>query len=131
MIAAAVDAVTRPRTRSRCGTGAARWRGRARGPVGHRDVPFSITVDGPAEAAARARHATGGSFLNFLQDPARTHTAYTAADYRRLREVKRAHDPDNVFALGHNIPPAPANRRTNVERIQSSDGTSDRVRSVG
>ena len=74
-------------TRSTCGTGGARWRGRrGAGPVGHRDVPFSITVDGPAEAAAPlARHATGGSFLNFLQDPARTHTAYTAADYRRLR----------------------------------------------
>ena len=54
---------------------------RGAGPVGHRDVPFSISVDGPAEAPL-AEHATGGSFLNFLKDPARTHTAYTAADYR-------------------------------------------------
>jgi FAD/FMN-containing dehydrogenase len=77
------------------------------GPVGHRDVPFSITVDGPAEAAAPlARHATGGSFLNFLHDTTRTHTAYTPADYARLRELKRAYDPGNVFALGHNIAPA-------------------------
>ncbi len=79
----------------------------------------SITVDGPAEAAAPlVRHATGGSFLNFLQDPARTHTAYTAEDYRRLREVKRAHDPANVFGLTHNIPPAAA------ARYPSAQGTS-------
>ena len=99
---------------------------RGAGPVGHRDVPFSITVDGPDEAPL-ARHATGGSFLNFLKDPARTHTAYTAADYGRLRAVKRAHDPDNVFAIGHNIPPE-ENRRGEdpVERRHA-----DRVRSVG
>jgi FAD/FMN-containing dehydrogenase len=77
------------------------------GPVGHRDVPFSIVVDGPNEAAEPlARLATGGSFLNFLKDPARTHTAYTAADYGALSEVKRAYDPDNVFRAGHHIAPA-------------------------
>lgn len=81
------------------------------GPVGHRDVPFSITVDGPAEAAAPlAAHATGGSFLNFLHDPARTHSAYTARDYRRLRELKRVYDPSNFFNRGHNIPPVTAER---------------------
>jgi FAD/FMN-containing dehydrogenase len=89
------------------------------GPVGHRHVPFSMTIDGSAEAAAPlARHATGGSFLNFLNDTSKTHTAYTAADHRRLREVKRAHDPDNVFGAGHNIPPATA------ARYPSAQGTS-------
>jgi Berberine and berberine like len=77
------------------------------GPVGHRDVPFSIVVDGPAEAAEPlARHATGGSFLNFLKEPARTHTAYTPDDFAALRELKRAYDPDDVFGAGHHIPPA-------------------------
>jgi len=77
------------------------------GPVGHRDVPFSIVVDGPDEAAEPlARHATGGSFLNFLKDPARTHTAYAPADYAALRELKRAYDPDEVFRAGHHIAPA-------------------------
>jgi hypothetical protein len=76
------------------------------GPVGHRDVPFSIVVDGPTEAAAPlARHATGGSFLNFLKDPARTRSAYTAANYAALRELKRAYDPDDVFRAGHDIAP--------------------------
>jgi FAD/FMN-containing dehydrogenase len=82
------------------------------GPVGHRDVPFSITIDGPPEAAAPLTpYATGGSFLNFLHDPAMTHTAYPPQDYQRLRELKRVYDPDNVFGLNHNIPPAPSSGR--------------------
>jgi Berberine and berberine like len=50
-------------------------------------------------------YATGGTFLNFLTDPARTASAYTADDYLALRELKRHWDPDNVFRLNHNIPP--------------------------
>jgi FAD/FMN-containing dehydrogenase len=74
------------------------------GPVGHRDVPFSVTVDGSAEASAPlAPHATGGSFLNFLHDPTRTRSAYTAANYARLQEIKRAYDGDNVLERGHAI----------------------------
>jgi hypothetical protein len=77
------------------------------GPIGHRDVPFSVAVDGPAESAAGiAAHATGGSFLNWLPDPSRTHTAYTTADHARLRELKLTHDPENMFGLAKNIPPA-------------------------
>ena len=80
------------------------------GPVGHRDVPLSVIVDArvPDLAAALAPHATGGSFLNFLADPARTATAYTPADYAALREVKAAYDPDDVFRVGHDIAAADA-----------------------
>ena len=74
------------------------------GPVGHRDVPFSMTIAG--SAGTLAAHATGGSFLNFLHDTTATHRAYTAADLARLRELKRAYDPDNVFGRTHNIAPA-------------------------
>mgnify|MGYP003290026187 CR=1 FL=1 len=55
--AEAVDAVSRPDTPADAvevrhwGGAMARPDGDA-GPVGHRDVPFSITVDGPAEAVA-------------------------------------------------------------------------------
>jgi FAD/FMN-containing dehydrogenase len=81
-------------------------------PVGHRDAPFSVTVDGSTETAEPfARHATGGSFLNFLHDTSRTHTAYTPANYARLQEIKHAYDPGNVFALGHNIAPSAAPAR--------------------
>jgi len=33
-------------------------------------------------------------------------TAYTEADHARLRELKLRLDPDNVFGLAKNIPPA-------------------------
>ncbi len=74
------------------------------GPVGHRDVPFSLTIDG--FDATLAPYATGGSFLNFLHDTSRTADAYTPENFRRLREVKRAYDPQNVFHRNHNIQPA-------------------------
>ena len=90
------------------------------GPVGHRDVPFSLTIDGEPGPALR-RDATGGSFLNFLHDPAMTHAAYTPADLRRLQDVKRAWDPDNVLGLTHNIPPA---RHLSVVENPSSAPTS-------
>ena len=83
------------------------WGGAIRageGPAGHRDVPFSITVDGGAPALAA--HATGGSFLNFLHDATRTHTAFTPEDWGALRDVKAAHDPDNIFSVNLNVPPA-------------------------
>ncbi|WP_214411757.1 FAD-binding oxidoreductase [Sphaerisporangium fuscum] len=84
------------------------------GPVGDRATRFSVIVDArvPDLVESLRPHATGGSFLNFLSDPSRTATAYTAQDHRRLTEVKRAYDPDNVFRRNLNIAPAPeASRR--------------------
>ena len=80
------------------------------GPVGPREAPLSVIADAPAPevAAALAPHATGGSFLNFLADPARTPTAFAPADYETLREVKAAYDPDELFRVGHAIAPADA-----------------------
>jgi FAD/FMN-containing dehydrogenase len=91
------------------------------GPAGHRDIPYSFVATGLAPdrdgwadvkakvdaVASRVRpHATGASFLNFLGDAGRTRDAYTPADYARLREVKAAYDPGNLFRLGgHNISP--------------------------
>jgi hypothetical protein len=78
------------------------------GPVGHRSVPLSVTLDErvPDLVDAVRPHVTGGSFLNFLSDPARTASAYTVADWRRLTAVKQAYDPSNVFRGTLNIPPA-------------------------
>ncbi|GAA4442075.1 FAD-binding oxidoreductase [Phytohabitans houttuyneae] len=77
------------------------------GPVGHRDMPFSVIVDAsvPALTSALRPYGSGASFLNFLADPGRTASAYTPANLRRLRSVKAAYDPDNVFRTGHNITP--------------------------
>ena len=77
------------------------------GPVSHRDVPFVMKLDASPQAAdALTTRATGGSFLNFLHDTARTHTAYTPGDYRRLREIKARYDRDNLLHRNHNVPPA-------------------------
>jgi hypothetical protein len=74
------------------------------GPVGHRHVPFSITIDGPPAARdAIAPHATGGTFLNFCHDETRAHDAYTPADLARLQDLKAAYDPANVFGVGRGI----------------------------
>ncbi len=68
------------------------------GPVGHRAVPFSMTIAGSTLATGSlTAHATGGSFLNFSRDMSRTESAYTPADLARLRTLKRRCDPDNVF----------------------------------
>ncbi|MFC0863868.1 FAD-binding oxidoreductase [Sphaerimonospora cavernae] len=88
--------------------GAIAGQGPGAAPVGHRDVPLSVIVDVdvPEVDQALRTHGTGGTFLNFLHDTTRTATAYAADDHRRLREVKRAYDPDNFFRHNHNIPPA-------------------------
>ncbi|GAB3982088.1 FAD-binding oxidoreductase [Actinoallomurus acanthiterrae] len=97
------------------------------GPVGHRDVPFSVLASAPygpggtgyGDPAERSRvdaavdgladrlrpYATGGSFLNFLADPDRTATAYTPENHARLARVKKTWDPDDLFRPGHHIPP--------------------------
>ncbi len=76
------------------------------GPAAHRDWQFSLTVDGPA--GLFASYATGGSFLNWLHDTSRTHTAFTSSDHALLRDLKRTWDPDNALGFVHNIAPATA-----------------------
>jgi FAD/FMN-containing dehydrogenase len=73
------------------------------GPVSHRSTRLSVIVDTvvPGLAEELRPYANGGTFLNFLADPSRTAAAYTGADYGRLREVKRAYDPDGFFRVGH------------------------------
>ncbi|GAA2212151.1 FAD-binding oxidoreductase [Nonomuraea monospora] len=73
------------------------------GPVSHRSTKLSVIVDTvvPGLAEELRPYANGGTFLNFLADPSRTAAAYTGVDYGRLREVKRAYDPDGFFRVGH------------------------------
>ncbi|TMR90834.1 FAD-binding oxidoreductase [Nonomuraea basaltis] len=76
------------------------------GPVSHRSTKLSVIVDTPVPGLAQALrpYANGGTFLNFLSDPSRTTAAYTATDYGRLRNVKRAYDPEGFFRIGHVVP---------------------------
>lgn len=92
-------------------------------PVGFRGAAeFSVftATAGPPEAltAARAQGTrlmealspwrVGGGFVSFLggADLADVASAYEPDDYRRLRELKGVWDPENVFRINHNIPPA-------------------------
>ena len=56
-------------------------------------------------------YAMDGQYVNFLghdEADARTKAlaAYGPAKLQRLREVKRRYDPENLFRINHNIPPA-------------------------
>jgi FAD/FMN-containing dehydrogenase len=49
-----------------------------------------------------------GAYVNFLEDEGeeRIRAAYPGATWDRLREIKGRYDPDNLFRLNQNIPPA-------------------------
>jgi FAD/FMN-containing dehydrogenase len=90
----------------------------------HRDSAIMVNVaafydgatDRPAKEAwvsqlADALHqGDDGVYVNFLADEgeARVRAAYPGATWDRLAAVKARYDPDNVFRLNANIPPARA-----------------------
>jgi FAD/FMN-containing dehydrogenase len=54
------------------------------------------------------RQGEPAAYVNFLVDEGeeRIHQAYPGETWDRLREVKSAYDPDNLFRLNQNVPPA-------------------------
>jgi len=76
------------------------------GPAGHRDAPFTVIVDQPGVSDGLRPFGIGGTFLNFLTDPSRVDSAFTAANLARLRRIKTSHDPGNFFHVNHNITPS-------------------------
>jgi FAD/FMN-containing dehydrogenase len=50
-------------------------------------------------------YTTGGVYLNFMADEDRVEAGYGGEKYKRLRELKRKYDPDNVFRFNQNIAP--------------------------
>jgi hypothetical protein len=92
--------------------------------ISHRDAAFGLNlgmlvlpghkerVDGIQQALIDGLRSwdTGATLPNFLgsgaTDPRRVRTAYSDADYGRLAAIKATHDPDNLFRVNHNIPPA-------------------------
>lgn len=50
-------------------------------------------------------YTTGGAYLNFTPED-RVRDAYGPAKYARLTALKARYDPDNLFRLNQNIPPA-------------------------
>jgi FAD/FMN-containing dehydrogenase len=59
-----------------------------------------------AAAAALGPWSNGRSFLNFADGPADAATAFRGADWSRLREVRAAVDPHELFVAHHQVPTA-------------------------
>lgn len=98
--------------------------GRQIGPpsaVGGRDADFAVwimSMGPPSEGDPQHAYgervlariqpwATGRAYLNFASDTTAEEVkeGYSPEVYTRLRAVKAAYDPANVFRLNHNIPP--------------------------
>ncbi|GAB2596096.1 FAD-binding oxidoreductase [Kribbella endophytica] len=92
-------------------------------PLPHRSAawvvhPFGVWADAADDAqgiqwardvCADVREwSTGAVYLNFIGDEGqdRVVAGYGEENYRRLAQVKREYDPDNVFHLNQNIRPA-------------------------
>ncbi|MDT5148151.1 MAG: hypothetical protein QOC58_2796 [Mycobacterium sp.] len=91
-------------------------------PWAYRDVNFSQVIAGvdpdPANAElvknwavdywnATHPYSAGGAYVNFMMDEGRDRVRATyGPNYQRLREIKALYDPDNVFRINQNIPPA-------------------------
>ncbi|MEV0894675.1 FAD-binding oxidoreductase [Promicromonospora sp. NPDC050262] len=86
----------------------------------HRDPAFMVSVGGTAMApdalpattawvasAAEALGVRGRGYVNFMGTATEedVRNAYPEATLARLREVKRAYDPGNLFASNHNVRP--------------------------
>ena len=61
-----------------------------------------------ADLAGELSRGDAGAYVGFLGDEGeeRVRAAYPGATYDRLAEVKATYDPDNLFRLNQNIPPA-------------------------
>jgi FAD/FMN-containing dehydrogenase len=55
---------------------------------------------------AAADESTGRAYVNFLGDAGAGRSAYGEETYSRLRALKQAYDPTNVFRLNQNVEPA-------------------------
>jgi FAD/FMN-containing dehydrogenase len=73
------------------------------------DPAETETHDGWVEGIAGALGKNGaGGYVGFMgeEDEETLRAAYPRGTWERLRGLKRRYDPDNLFRLNHNVPPA-------------------------
>jgi FAD/FMN-containing dehydrogenase len=60
------------------------------------------------DAIAALKQSDSGAYVNFvaLEGKERLRAAYPGETWERLRRIKRQYDPENLFHLNQNIPPA-------------------------
>ena len=60
------------------------------------------------EFASAIRQSDTGEYVNFVTEEGEpgVHAAYPGATYDRLASIKAHYDPENLFRVNHNIPPA-------------------------
>jgi FAD/FMN-containing dehydrogenase len=102
--------------------GAARRIGEAETAFSYRDAAWSMVMAGIDPDPARAHelrawateyweaihpHTMGGAYVNFMMDEGAERVRATyRGNYDRLARVKATYDPDNVFRVNQNVPPA-------------------------
>jgi hypothetical protein len=59
-----------------------------------------------ADLDSAVRPEAVGHYPNFVEEPADASGFFAPAVWNRLREIKSAYDPDDLFAGNHHIPPA-------------------------
>ncbi|MDR5868615.1 FAD-binding oxidoreductase [Halomonas koreensis] len=91
---------------------------------GHRDITWSMVIAGVDPDPGRADlirdwardywqalhpHSAGGAYVNFMMEEGEARVQATYGDnFARLQAIKAKYDPDNVFHVNQNIPPAEA-----------------------
>ncbi len=76
------------------------------------DADRPIRAAWVADFVDALRQSDEGAYVNFLVDegPERIRAAYPGKTWDRLRAIKAQYDPDNLFHLNQNIPPADSPR---------------------
>ena len=70
------------------------------------EVAAAIEAHLALTRAALAPYESGSAYSNFAERPVDAATLYGADAYRRLRDIKAAYDPGDLFRSNHPISPA-------------------------
>ena len=70
------------------------------------EMGTKVAADARRLVEAMKPWSTGGSYLNFAEEPTDTRSAYAPEAYERLQAICRRFDPDGLFMANHPVPAA-------------------------